>query len=168
MVISRRQKVKLDWHSAFILVLEEILEIFSKVWVRFWLPVATAREAPGDWREHGLLSHFENQAHSHLYVKGEVAVKEPIPCKIQFPYWQFCSFTFKLLQHLKGSKATNERQGDGTGVLLQVAQFPIDQVYLYTRRPCPSPPTQDPESIQVKLSGYAKIKIHLPACISKH
>ena len=43
-------------------------------------------------------------------------------------------------------KATNERQDDGAGILHQVAQFPIDQVYfIYTRRPCPSPPTQDPE-----------------------
>ena len=44
-------------------------------------------------------------------------------------------------------KATNEQQDDGAGILHQVAQFPIDQVYfIYTRRPCPSPPTQDPET----------------------
>ena len=29
----------------------------------------------------------------------------------------------------KRSKATNERQDDGAGILHQVAQFPIDQVY---------------------------------------
>ena len=44
-----------------------------------------------------------------------------------------------------GLKATSERQDDGAGILHQVAQFPIDQVYLYTRHPCPSPSTQDPE-----------------------
>ena len=39
-------------------------------------------------------------------------------------------------------KTTNERQDDGAGILHQVAQFPIDQVYfIYTRCPCPSPPT---------------------------
>ena len=31
-------------------------------------------------------------------------------------------------------------------VYCTVPQFPIDQVYLYTRRPCPSLPTQDPET----------------------
>ena len=42
-------------------------------------------------------------------------------------------------------KATNERQDDGAGMLHQVAQFPIDQVYfIYTRPPCPSPATQGP------------------------
>ena len=42
-------------------------------------------------------------------------------------------------------KATNEQQDDGAGILHQVAQFPIDQVYfIFTRHPCPSPPTQDP------------------------
>ena len=47
---------------------------------------------------------------------------------------------------VKGLKATNERQDDGAGILHQVAQFPIDQVYfVYTRVPCPSLPTQDPE-----------------------
>ena len=49
-------------------------------------------------------------------------------------------------EYVKRSKATNERQDDGAGILHQVAQFPTDQVYfIYTRRPCPSPPTQDPE-----------------------
>ena len=32
---------------------------------------------------------------------------------------------------IKGLNATNEWQDDGTGVLHQVAQFPIDQVCLY-------------------------------------
>ena len=49
-------------------------------------------------------------------------------------------------------KATNELQDDGAGILHQVAQFPIGQVYfIYTRRPCPSPPMQDtppPPNIQ--------------------
>ena len=41
-------------------------------------------------------------------------------------------------------KANNEQQDDGAGILPQEAQFPIDQVYfIYTRCPCPSPPTQD-------------------------
>ena len=40
----------------------------------------------------------------------------------------------------KGLKATNEREDDGTGILHQVAQHPMDQVYGYTRRPCPSRP----------------------------
>ena len=44
-----------------------------------------------------------------------------------------------------GLKANNERQDDGTVILHQVAQHPIDQVYLYTRHPCPFPPTQDLE-----------------------
>ena len=35
----------------------------------------------------------------------------------------------------KGLKATNGQQDDGTGILHQVAQFPIDQVYFYTRCP---------------------------------
>ena len=37
---------------------------------------------------------------------------------------------------LKELKATNDRQDDGAGLLHQMAQFPIDQVYLYTRHPC--------------------------------
>ena len=32
-------------------------------------------------------------------------------------------------------KATNERQDDGAGILHQVAQFPIDQVYLIYKAP---------------------------------
>ena len=51
-----------------------------------------------------------------------------------------------LNQHsFKGLKAIDERQYDGAHILHHVAQFHIDQVYLYTRCPCPSPPTQDPE-----------------------
>ena len=43
-------------------------------------------------------------------------------------------------------KAINERQDDGAGILHQVAQFPIDPQYsIYTRHPCPPPPTQDLE-----------------------
>ena len=42
-------------------------------------------------------------------------------------------------------KATNEQQDDGAGILHLAAQFPIDQVYLYTRHPSPSLPIQDPE-----------------------
>ena len=36
----------------------------------------------------------------------------------------------------KGLIATNEWQDNGSGILHQVTQFPIDQVYLYTRHPC--------------------------------
>ena len=36
-------------------------------------------------------------------------------------------------------------QDDGEGILHQVAQFPIELVYLHTRCPYPSLPTQDPE-----------------------
>ena len=36
----------------------------------------------------------------------------------------------------KGLKVTNEQQVDGTGTLHQVAQHPVDQVFLYTSRPC--------------------------------
>ena len=43
---------------------------------------------------------------------------------------------------IKGLKVTNERQDGGKGVLHKVAQHPIDQVHLYTRRPCPPLPTQ--------------------------
>ena len=32
-------------------------------------------------------------------------------------------------ERCKGLKATNEEHNDGTGVLHQVAQFPVDQVY---------------------------------------
>ena len=46
----------------------------------------------------------------------------------------------------KGLQATNEWQDDGTGVLHQVVQHPIDQVYLYMRHSCPSPPKQDLEA----------------------
>ena len=46
----------------------------------------------------------------------------------------------------KGLKATNEGQDDWVGILHQVAQFPIGQVYLYTRRPCPSLPMLHPET----------------------
>ena len=49
--------------------------------------------------------------------------------------------------YIKGLKATNEEQADGAGILHQVAQSPIDQVYLYTRHPRPSPPMQDPETL---------------------
>ena len=42
-----------------------------------------------------------------------------------------------------GLMATNKRQDNGTGVLHQVAQQPIDQVYRYIRHPCPSLPMQD-------------------------
>ena len=34
-------------------------------------------------------------------------------------------------------KATNEWQDDGAGILYQVAQFPIDQVYLIYKAPMP-------------------------------
>ena len=51
----------------------------------------------------------------------------------------------KKLFLVKSLKATNEQQNDGAGILHQWAQIPIDQVYLYTRCPCPSLPTQDPE-----------------------
>ena len=37
----------------------------------------------------------------------------------------------------KGLKATNERQDDGVGILHQVAQFPINQVYLIYKVPMP-------------------------------
>ena len=57
--------------------------------------------------------------------------------QIQWFYPYSCHAT------IKGLKVTNERQDDGTGVLHQVAQLPTDQVYLYTRHRCPSPPTQD-------------------------
>ena len=49
----------------------------------------------------------------------------------------------------KGVKATNEQQDNGTGVLHQVAQLPVDQVFLYTAHPCPSPPTQNLERDKV-------------------
>ena len=45
----------------------------------------------------------------------------------------------------KGLKATNEQQDNGTGILHQIAQQPIDQVYLYTRYPFPYLPAQDLE-----------------------
>ena len=45
----------------------------------------------------------------------------------------------------KDLKATNGWQDNGTGVLYQVAQHPIDQVCWYTRCPWPSPPMQGPE-----------------------
>ena len=65
----------------------------------------------------------------------------------------------------KGSMATNEQQDDGTGGLHQVAQHPIDQVYLYTGCPCPSLPTQDPERDKVlaaeQVGLYAPLNPHL-------
>ena len=45
------------------------------------------------------------------------------------------------VRSIKDLKATNEWQDDGAGILHEMAQFPIDQVYLYTRLPCPSPST---------------------------
>ena len=43
-------------------------------------------------------------------------------------------------------KAINEQQDNEAGILHQVAQFPIDQVYfICTWCSCPSPPTHDPE-----------------------
>ena len=42
-------------------------------------------------------------------------------------------------------KATNKWQDNGTDILHLVAQHPINQIYLYTRCPCPSTPTQDLE-----------------------
>ena len=47
--------------------------------------------------------------------------------------------TSHFITGFEGSKVTNERQDDGAGILHHVAPFPIDQVYLYTRHPCPSP-----------------------------
>ena len=35
----------------------------------------------------------------------------------------------EVFQVSKGLKATNEQQDDGAGILHQVAQFPIDQVF---------------------------------------
>ena len=64
------------------------------------------------------------------------------------------SFITEMKVMFKGLKATNKQQNDGIGILHQVAQFPIDQVYfvyiyiyiyIYTRHPCPSLPMQDPE-----------------------
>ena len=57
-------------------------------------------------------------------------------------------------------KATNERQDDGAGILHRVAQFTIDRVYfIYTRRPCPSPPTQDPER---QGTGCSQVGLYVP------
>ena len=41
-----------------------------------------------------------------------------------------------FLRMFKGLKATNGQQDDVAGILHQVAQFPMDLVYLYTRCPC--------------------------------
>ena len=53
------------------------------------------------------------------------------------------------MRRYKGLKATNERQDDGVGILHQVAQFPLDQVYFIYKASCPSPTTQDPERHKV-------------------
>ena len=59
--------------------------------------------------------------------------------------WKW-SWNQQLTQkRFQGLKATNEQQDNGTGILHQVAQHPKDQVYLYKRRPSPSPLTQHPE-----------------------
>ena len=46
---------------------------------------------------------------------------------------------------LKVLKATKERQDNWTGVLHRIAQHPVEQVYLYTRCPCPFLPKQELE-----------------------
>ena len=51
-------------------------------------------------------------------------------------------FGLHVLGLFKGIKATNERQGNGTGILHQVAQYPIDLVHLSTRHPYPSLPAK--------------------------
>ena len=61
---------------------------------------------------------------------------------VKIIYWhQFIGETDYLKKPKRdGLKATNEWQDDGTSVLHQVAQHPIDQVCLYTRHPYPSRP----------------------------
>ena len=71
----------------------------------------------------------------------------------------FAFFFFKIYPTCL--KVTNEQQDDGAGILHQVAQFPVDQVYLYTRCPCPSPPMQDPER------QGAGCKASRPICLSE-
>ena len=61
------------------------------------------------------------------------------------PHSSFGTSHASLWTPFKGLKATNEWRDNGIGILHQVAQYSIDQVYLYARRPCPSPPTQDLE-----------------------
>ena len=82
--------------------------------------------------------------------------------------------TSALCGSLAGLKATNELQDDRTGVLHQVAQHPIDQVYLYARRPCPSLPTQDLErdkvlaAEQVGLCTYLTPHLLLRKAVEMH
>ena len=58
--------------------------------------------------------------------------------------WQLCTIGGQVSVTTEVYRF-NEQQDDGTGILHQVAQHPIDQVYLNTRRPCPSVHTQNLE-----------------------
>ena len=64
---------------------------------------------------------FASHEAEHLEAAGKYVI-HMVSCMD----WLICTV-------LKGLKATNEWQDDGTGVLHQVAQHPIDQVYFYTR-----------------------------------
>ena len=65
--------------------------------------------------------------------------------QILLPFFTDQNCCKRVATQFKGLKAPIEQQDDGAGMLHQVAQFPIDQVCLYTRFLCPSPPMQDPE-----------------------
>ena len=63
-------------------------------------------------------------------------------------------------------KATNERQDDGAGILHQVAQFPIDQVYLIYKAPMPlsahARPRETRYWLQMKVGLYVPLNPPTP------
>ena len=76
-----------------------------------------------------------------------------------FFYSYDCYVMVNFTSYLNGLKATNEWQDSGTGILHQVTQHPIDQVYLYTRHPCPFPPTQNLED---KVLAAEQVGLYAP------
>ena len=61
-------------------------------------------------------------------------------------------------------KATNERQDYGAGILHQVAQFPIDQVYLIYKAPMPlsthARPRETRYWLQMQVGLYVPLNPH--------
>ena len=98
-----------------------------------------------------------------LYIKYTLSIgccaswcTTPVPLS-------YCS-----LVAFKGLKATNKQQDDGTGVLHQVAQHPIDQAYGYSlqgihasRRPCKTWKDQVLAAEQIGSTSCSKRQLKL-------
>ena len=82
-----------------------------------------------------------------MYVKANHAIRESLAM------YEFC---YRL-------KATNEWQDDGEGILHQVAQFPIDQVYLIYKAPMPlSTHTRPRDKVLAAMQLSLYVPLNLP------